>query len=198
MENKSGLCVAAGPGGMAKSNAPQPTGCRIGRAGEHEVHGERMWRGREPRAPSRMSITTKFWSKIAAFMGTLNMDASSNKRKWILGVLPSGKMVGREEAAVIFWAWRCLYAEVVAARVDNRELRPENAYKNTIRMAYTRVKAYGDKWYRWYSKQRYRKGAKVVPRAHREKKLVSSDSDATYVIRRALKDAFRTTVLGVP
>ena len=45
---------------------------------------------------------------------------------------------------------------------------------------------------------KYRKGAKVVPRAHREKKLVSSDSDATYVIRRALKDAFRTTVLGAP
>jgi hypothetical protein len=85
-------------------------------------------------------------------MCTLNMDASNNKRKWILGVLPSGKMVGREEAAIIFWAWRCLYAEVVAARVDNRELSDRRThYKNTIRMAYTRVKAYGDKWYRWYS-----------------------------------------------
>ena len=144
------------------------------------------------------SIAAKFWSKIAAFMGTLNMDSSSSKRKWILGELPSGKMVGREEAAVIFWAWRCIYAEVVAARVDDRELRPENAYKNTVRMAYTRVKAYGDKWYRWYSKQRYHKGAKVVPRAHRDKKLITSDSDATYVIRKALKDAFRTTVLGAP
>ena len=97
------------------------------------------------------------------------MDASDSKKKWILGILPSGKMVGREEAAIICWAWRCLYAEVVAARVDNRELKPENACKNTIRMAYTRVKAYGDKWYRWYSKQRYRKNAKVVPRKHREK-----------------------------
>ena len=127
------------------------------------------------------TIATRLWSKIAAFMGTLNMDASGSKRKWILGILPSGKTVGREEAAIIFWAWRCLYAEVVAARVDNRELKPENAYKNTIRMAYTRVKAYGDKWYRWYSKQRYRKDAKVIPRKHRDKKLVSSDRNATYV-----------------
>ena len=70
-------------------------------------------------------------------------------------------------------------------------------------MAYTRVKAYGDKWYRWYSKQRYRKDAKVVPRKHREKKLVSTDLDATYVIRKALKDALRndrihdTVLLGL-
>ena len=47
------------------------------------------------------TIATRFWSKIAAFMGTLNMDASDNKRKWILGMLPSGKTVGREEAAVL-------------------------------------------------------------------------------------------------
>ena len=143
-------------------------------------------------------IGAGFWRKIAGFMGSLHMDAGDNKRKWILGTLPSGDTVGREEAAVIFWAWRCLYAEVVAARVDNRELRPETAYKNTVRMTYTRVKAYGAKWYRWYSRQRYKRDAKRVPRKHREKKLISTDIDATYVIRRALKDAFRTTVLGIP
>ena len=86
----------------------------------------------------------------------------------------------------------------MAARADNRELRPGTAYKNTVRMAYTRVKAYGSKWYRWYSRQRYKRDAKQVPRKHRDKKLISTDTDATYVIRQALKDAYRTTVLGVP
>ena len=115
------------------------------------------------------------WRKIAGFMGSLHMDAGDNKRKWILGTLPNGDTVGREEAAIIFWAWRCLYAEVVAARVDNRELRPGTAYKNTVRMTYTRVKAYGAKWYRWYSRQRYKRDAKRVPRKHREKKLISTE-----------------------
>ena len=41
------------------------------------------------------AITTGFWSKIATLMGALNMDASDNERKWILGVLPGGDMVGR-------------------------------------------------------------------------------------------------------
>ena len=48
----------------------------------------------------------------------------------------------------------------------------------------------------WFSKQRYKMNEKEVPRKYRDKKLVTSD--ASYVIRKALKDAFRTTVLGVP
>jgi hypothetical protein len=141
-------------------------------------------------------IRRGFWSKIAALMGSLNMDTSDSELKWLLGVLSNGDTVGKEEAAIICWAWRCLYAEVVAAREENRELKPDTVYKNTIRMAYTRVKAYGEKWYTWYSKQRYRINAKKVPRKYRDKKLVTSD--ASYVIRKALQDAFRTTVLGVP
>ena len=34
---------------------------------------------------------------------------------------------------------------------------------------YTRVKAYGEKWYTWFSKQRYRINAKKVPRKYRDK-----------------------------
>ena len=71
------------------------------------------------------------------------MDASVTERKWLLGVLHGGDTVGKEEAAIVCWAWRCHYAEVVAARVENRELKPGTAYKNTVRLAYTRVKAYG-------------------------------------------------------
>jgi hypothetical protein len=142
-------------------------------------------------------IRAKFWDKVEGLMGKLRMNTENSDRKWLLGVLQNGNTVDREEAALIFWAWRCLYAEVVAARVEDRELRPENAYKNTVRLAYTRVKAYGAKWYRWYSQQRYKIGAKHIPRKYREKKMVSSEADATYVIRKALKYEFRTVVLGV-
>ena len=44
------------------------------------------------------------------------MDISNSHRKWILGITDDGRQVPREEAAIIFWAWRCLYAEVVGAR----------------------------------------------------------------------------------
>ena len=48
-------------------------------------------------------------------MSHLNMDAGNTSKKWLLGIKTDGSQVLREEAAIIFWAWRCLYAEVVGA-----------------------------------------------------------------------------------
>jgi hypothetical protein len=45
---------------------------------------------------------------------------------------------------------------------ENRCLNPSKAYANLVRMAYTRVKAYGAKWYRWYPRQHRKIDAKVV------------------------------------
>ena len=45
-----------------------------------------------------------------------------------------------------------LYAEVwLGTRKDNRCVVPTKAYANLARVEYTRVTAYGVKWYRWYS-----------------------------------------------
>ena len=93
-------------------------------------------------------IQRYFWVSVAILMSHLNMDAGNTSKKWLLGIKADGSQVTREEAAIIFWAWRCLYAEVVGARKENRCMNPSKAYANLVRMAYTRVKAYGAKWYR--------------------------------------------------
>ena len=98
-------------------------------------------------------IQKDFWVSVAILMSHLNMDVGNSSKKWLLGITADGSQVSREEAAIIFWAWRCLYAEAVGARKDNRCMLPTKAYANLVRMAYTRVKAYGAKWYRWYSRQ---------------------------------------------
>ena len=98
-------------------------------------------------------IQRDFWVRVAILMNHLDMSVSNTSKTWLLGIKADGSQVSREEAAIIFWAWRCLYAEVVGARIDNRCLNPSKAYANLVRMAYTRVKAYGAKWYRWYSRQ---------------------------------------------
>ena len=71
-------------------------------------------------------------------MSHLNMDVGNTSKKWLLGIKADGSQVSREEAAIIFWAWRCLYAEVVGARKENRCMKPSKAYANLVRMAYTR------------------------------------------------------------
>ena len=121
-----------------------------------------------------------FGSSVAILMSHLNMDAGNTSKKWLLGIKTDGSQVSREEAAIVFWAWRCLYAEVVGARKENRCMSPSKAYANLIRMAYTRVKAYGAKWYRWYSRQHRKIDAKVVPRKHRDTKLIKTEASAEY------------------
>ena len=128
-------------------------------------------------------------------MSHLNMDVGNSNKKWLLGINADGSQVSREEAAIIFWAWRCLYAEVVGARKEDRCMLPSKAYANLIRMAYTRVKAYGAKWYRWYSRQHRKKDAKVVPRKHRDNKLIKTEASAEYRINPVLYDEFKRACL---
>ena len=44
------------------------------------------------------------------------------------------------------------------------------------------MKAYGAKWYRWYSRQHMKKDAKVVPKKHRENMLITTEASAEYRI----------------
>ena len=58
------------------------------------------------------------------------------------------------------------------AHIDDKPLDINAAYARFVRLAHLRVKAYGYKWYRWYSRQQFREYPKVVPLKHRQKKLM--------------------------
>ena len=45
-------------------------------------------------------------------------------------------------AGLMCIAWRCLYAEIVASRVDQRPIKLAHAYKRTVQMCISRLKAY--------------------------------------------------------
>jgi hypothetical protein len=67
-------------------------------------------------------------------MGKLKMNAGSSDLKWLLGIKEDGTKVDKEEAAMIFWAWRNLYAEVTRARVEGKQLNLKMAYAHFVRM----------------------------------------------------------------
>ena len=70
------------------------------------------------------------------------MNAGSSNLKWLLGIKEDSVKVDEEEAAMIFWAWRNLYAEVTRGRIEGKQLNLKTAYENFVRMAFTRVVAY--------------------------------------------------------
>jgi hypothetical protein len=170
------LWVAAS-GGMHGSTKCNAAGCNEEEKQEHLV-----------RCPT---IRREFWDKVATLMGKLKMNAGSSDLKWLLGIKEDGVKVDKEEAAMIFWAWRNLYAEVTRARIEGKQLNLKTAYANFVRMAFTRVVAYGAKWYRWYSRQHYRTKAKSVPIRFRERKLIDSEATAEYTIAAPLQLEYR-------
>ena len=53
-------------------------------------------------------------------------------------------------------------------------------------MTLSRVKAYGGKWYLWYSRQRYHSKSKIIPIKHRKYKLITSTAMGSYTINPIL------------
>ena len=66
--------------------------------------------------------------------------------------------------------------------IDTDQVSIYHATPFFVRMAYTRIVAYGAKWYRWYSRQQHRTKAKSIPIRFRERKLIDSEATAEYTI----------------
>jgi hypothetical protein len=148
-------------------------------------------------------IKNEFWKPIRDIMVRLglamedfpnNLTQEEHTRLWIAEQWwdeEKGEAIaiGRETAALIHLAWRCLYAETVGARLDERELRLDFAVWKTVRLLLSRVKAYGAKWRKWFMRQRgWRPGkVKMIPEKHREYALIKSDECGSYVINTELQ-----------
>ena len=56
---------------------------------------------------------------------------------------------------------------------------------------FTRMVAYGAKWYRWYSRQHYKIKAKTIPIRFRERKLIDSEATAEYTLAAPLQIEYK-------
>jgi hypothetical protein len=137
-------------------------------------------------------IKREFWTKVSRLMSQLGFRVGTHAAFWVGGrirkVGTKVEYVGEEQAGIMFLAWRCLYAEVVGARLDDRRMRLAQAYKRMVYMLISRLRANGEKWYRWYSRTRYlqRKKVKHFPKRYRKRVLITTEKDATFRINRTL------------
>ena len=138
-------------------------------------------------------IREDFWRRIIRIMRILGLEAENTDKFIITGTTGPNEVLGRESASVMFIAWRCLYAEIVGARTEERNLRLESAYARTIGMLLGRVKAHGYKWRRWVLRNRFKQPLvkKVIPQKHQVKKLISMDLQGNGTICKRLIDEFQ-------
>ena len=133
-------------------------------------------------------IRRDFWQKLETLMDRLGIPHGNDTRFWIAGRCSHTKYADNEAAGILFLGWRCLYAETVRARIEDAELRLKHAYARTILMIISRLKAQGQKWYRWYSRTKgiSSKKVKKFPKRYRNRKLMKTKEDASYDISPVL------------
>ena len=85
------------------------------------------------------------------------------------GALTNEKVISRHHSIIWFLGWRCIYAEIVNSRVENRTIDLERALKRAISILIGRLKAYGKKWREWVATSRYRTKSNAISRKHRRR-----------------------------
>jgi hypothetical protein len=101
--------------------------------------------------------------------------------------LARDRVVNKEQASIIDIAWRCLYAEIVRARVDNALVCLQSAKVRGIKMLQSRAEAYGRRWELWVIKQLGRKKIKTIPRKHQRYTIVKQRAYGSYTVNPVLK-----------
>ena len=133
-------------------------------------------------------IRRNFWDRILTDMQDLGMPGPENTRTFLITGLVNEKAAGQDQAGMLMIAWRCLYAEVVKARLEGGNLNFDNAYRRVIEMTISRLQAHGTKWRRWYMSIRKTSKAQPFPKKHRTRILMNFEADATYEVSGKLLD----------
>ena len=76
--------------------------------------------------------------------------------------------------------------------MDDKTINMKRAIWKRARLALSRVKAYGKKWYKWYVKQRLwqQKKTKIIPEQYRKYILIKFGPQGDYYISSKLRRLF--------
>ena len=107
----------------------------------------------------------------------------------VTGQLSDTKTAPREYLGVVFIAFRCLYAEITASRIDQVPLNLSAAYDRTVSMVVSRLNAVGEKWLDWVRRGERKRHPHVIPVKHCEKCVMSCEPMGDYTVHGALTEA---------
>ena len=68
-----------------------------------------------------VEIRDRYWAEIYNLMKETDINYIKTDAFLILGAMGPKIVIDKEGAAILAFAWRCLYAETVGARAEDRE-----------------------------------------------------------------------------
>ena len=106
----------------------------------------------------------------------------------ILGRIDDTRVVDQPQVGMLFLAWRCLYAAVTQARLEDRRLLLLVAYERFVRMLYGRVNAHGRQWQIWVRRNQNTSKKQDIPIKHRQRTVIEQWADGRYEIHKKLRE----------
>ena len=107
------------------------------------------------------------------------------------GATSDTTVMHKHTSMIWFIGWRCLYAALTQARIDRTTLKLQPALQRATAMILSRLKAYGYGWRRWVETGQYTTEPRVIPKKHRDKKLIYQEADGEYEIHGAIFELAR-------
>ena len=114
----------------------------------------------------------------------------------VTGALTDTTVMPREQYDILVIAWRCLYAELVHARVEKKPVKLQRAVIRAVNLLISRVQANGEFWLDWVNKRNYTSlVGHIAERYRKDEVLIDRDIMGDYGVHRALI-SFRDELTG--
>ena len=134
-------------------------------------------------------IHSEFWKPILDLLATFGMPQPANEALFIAtGTLDPTQTISKELSGIWYLSWRALYAELMAAWIDEKRLDLEKALKRVVAMTISRLRAYGARWNEWVTTSAYQSEPKTIGPKHQDKTVITQDPDGDYQIATPLWD----------
>ena len=132
-------------------------------------------------------ITDQVWEPLLDLMHRMNLPVMEHQVTFLLtGARSAEKACSPAQLGMLKIMWRCVYAEMVAARIDKTRPNLRWAYRRGVRMIVSRLRAYGVKWRTWARKNERTTRKSVIPEKHRDKEILEQTEVGDYKIHDEL------------
>ena len=137
-------------------------------------------------------IHDEYWKELIQLMIDADMPTPHHVPTFLAtGAISDTAVMHRYVAIIWFIGWRCLYAALTQARIDDTTLKLKPALQRATAMIISRLKAYGYGWRRWVETGQHITEPRVIPKQHRDKKLIYQDEAGDYEIHGAIFELAR-------
>ena len=118
-------------------------------------------------------------------------DPENTTNLLTVGAINDEKTANEEVIGILTIAWRCLYAETTASRLNNKRLKLDSARKRAWCMIHGRLNAYGEACRTFCIERRFSGRKCKLQKKLSKRKIIQVQQNGTYMINTVITETTR-------